>query len=76
MLLYLGIKFADANKSCEGALLIASETGDRQCEARCYNYLGNLFYRLGDAVKDKEHYRHGNNDFIIIIYYYYEKASM
>ena len=56
VLLSSGIKFAVANKYFEGALLIATETGYRECEAACYHWLGNLFKRLGDTVKAKENY--------------------
>jgi len=54
--LSLGIKYADANKCFRGALLIATEIGDRNCETGCYKHLGNLFQRLDDDVKAKEHY--------------------
>ena len=44
------MKFADANKYFEGALLIANETGDMKCEAVC---LRKLFQRLGNAARPK-----------------------
>ena len=56
VLLSLGIKYADVYKYFGKALLIATETGDRRCEAACYNCLGNLFERLGDNFKAKENY--------------------
>ena len=56
MLLSLGIKYADANKFFREALLTATETGDRSCEAQCYQWLGNLFNRLGDPSKANEYF--------------------
>ena len=56
MLLSLGIKYADANKFFREALLTATETRDRSCEAHCYQWLGNLFHRLGDPSKANEYF--------------------
>ena len=56
LLLSSGTKFSDANKYFEEALLIATETGDMKCQTICYKCLGELFQRLGDAVKAKEHH--------------------
>ena len=67
MLLSLGIKYADANKHFEEALLYATETGDRQCEAQCYHCLGKLFERLCNSdVKVKEYYEKSLSMFVEI----------
>ena len=56
LLLYLGKNYADADKYFSEALLIATETGDKACEAACYYWKANLFKCLGNDVKAKEHY--------------------
>ena len=49
-------KYSDAANCFSDALLIATETGDKRCEAACYHNLADLFRCQGNNVKAKEHY--------------------
>ena len=56
LLLFRGIKYADADKHFKEALLIATETGERGQEQTCFMFLGDLSVLLRNYVKAKEYY--------------------
>ena len=55
-LLFLGIKYAEANKHFQAALLIATKTGERNCETSCFICFGYLFVRLRNYAEAKTYY--------------------